>query len=295
MGYDPFGVVVIGFGPDKGDGPGQMIALRPRDDSLTSRRWTHIVDPQIQRRGKRAALVMAGRHRPARRVDQRRDRTPMDDPGLCIPDKIRVPRQGKRGPTGTDIDQFYRQSPTEWQICEVLSDLFFEADHDPLSFFAGLICVCFAQVQPSRDRRLRRWHGLRNVMETGGRAMAETRLSFKEMCAKFDVTARTLRYYEYIELLQPKKDGRARTFGPREIARMTLILRGRRWGFALEEIRQWLLIYEEKGTTAQMEALVDLATRQLKTLREQRTKLDEAIEELRKQRDDTAAKLRENA
>ena len=52
--------------------------------------------------------------------------------------------------------------------------------------------------------------------------MSEVRLSFKEMCEKFDVTPRTLRYYEYIELLSPEKDGRARFYGPREVARMTL-------------------------------------------------------------------------
>ncbi len=82
--------------------------------------------------------------------------------------------------------------------------------------------------------------------------MSENRLSFKEMCAKFDVTPRTLRYYEYIELLAPEKDGRARWYGPREVARMTLILRGRRFGFSLEEIRQWLEIYDKRGTDAQM-------------------------------------------
>ena len=80
--------------------------------------------------------------------------------------------------------------------------------------------------------------------------MSEPRLNFKEMCAKFDVTARTLRYYEYIELLSPEKEGRSRFYGPKEIARMTLILRGRRWGFSLEEIRQWLEIYERSGTRA---------------------------------------------
>ena len=52
------------------------------------------------------------------------------------------------------------------------------------------------------------------------------RLTFKEMCAKFDVTPRTLRYYEYIELLQPEREGRSRFYGPKESARMTLILRG---------------------------------------------------------------------
>lgn len=61
--------------------------------------------------------------------------------------------------------------------------------------------------------------------------MQETKLSFKEMCAKFDVTPRTLRYYEYIELLQPERQGRSRFYGARECARMTLILRGRKFGF----------------------------------------------------------------
>ena len=110
--------------------------------------------------------------------------------------------------------------------------------------------------------------------------MSEPRLSFKEMCAEFDVTPRTLRYYEYIELLQPDRDGRSRYYGSRESARMKLILRGRKFGFQLEEIRQWLLIYENDGTSAQMQAFVEMADRQLKELKEQRQQLDEAVSEL---------------
>ncbi len=110
--------------------------------------------------------------------------------------------------------------------------------------------------------------------------MSDTRLSFKEMCAKFDVTPRTLRYYEYIELLQPEKEGRARFYGPREVARMTLILRGRRFGFSLEEIRQWLLIYRQKGTHPQLEAWLQLADRQLGALETQITELQAAKEDL---------------
>ena len=98
--------------------------------------------------------------------------------------------------------------------------------------------------------------------------MAQPRLSFKEMCAKFDVTPRTLRYYEYIELLSPDREGRARWYRPRDVARMTLILRGRRWGFSLEEIRQWLQIYDKQGTEAQGRAWVEAADRQLLTLPE---------------------------
>lgn len=121
--------------------------------------------------------------------------------------------------------------------------------------------------------------------------MAETRLSFKEMCARFDVTPRTLRYYEYIELLSPERDGRARFYGPREVARMTLILRGRRFGFSLEEIRQWLLIYRQNGTEAQLRAWIALADRQLDALDRQRRDLDVALADLRALRDKAAQDL----
>ena len=121
--------------------------------------------------------------------------------------------------------------------------------------------------------------------------MSDTRLTFKEMCAKFDVTPRTLRYYEYIELLQPDREGRSRFFGSREVARMTLIMRGRKFGIKLEDIRQWLLIYEHEGTAAQMQAFVEMADRQYEELMDQKRQLDDAMSELKKLRDETAASL----
>lgn len=121
--------------------------------------------------------------------------------------------------------------------------------------------------------------------------MPEVRLSFKEMCAQFDVTPRTLRYYEYIELLQPEREGRSRFYSARECARMKLILRGRKFGFQLEDIRQWLLIYENEGTEAQMRAWVEMADGQLKELDEQRRQLDEARAELQDLRDSVAKDL----
>lgn len=117
--------------------------------------------------------------------------------------------------------------------------------------------------------------------------MTAKRLSFKEMCARFDVTPRTLRYYEYIELLSPRREGRTRFYGAREIARMTLILRGRRFGFSLEEIRQWLQIYEERGSRQQYEVFLDLAGRQLDVLDGQIADMQTVREELRNLRDDT--------
>lgn len=121
--------------------------------------------------------------------------------------------------------------------------------------------------------------------------MTDKRLSFKEMCASFEVTPRTLRYYEYIELLTPEREGRSRFYGPRELARMKLIMRGRRFGFQLEDIRQWLTIYERDGNDVQMRTFIDMADRQLSALAEQRSQLDEAIDELQRLRDETRSSL----
>ncbi|WP_323781952.1 MerR family DNA-binding transcriptional regulator [Leisingera sp.] len=122
--------------------------------------------------------------------------------------------------------------------------------------------------------------------------MTDNRLSFKEMCAEFEVTPRTLRYYEYIELLHPDREGRSRFYGARERARMKLILRGRKFGFQLEEIRQWLLIYEKEGNDAQNHAFMEMADRQLLELDKQREQINEAIEELNELRESTRALLK---
>jgi DNA-binding transcriptional MerR regulator len=58
---------------------------------------------------------------------------------------------------------------------------------------------------------------------------------------------------------------------------MKLILRGRKYGFSLEEIRQWLMLYEQDGTSVQAEAFIALADRQLAALQQQKLELDEAI------------------
>jgi len=66
-----------------------------------------------------------------------------------------------------------------------------------------------------------------------------------------------------------------------------LILRGRRFGFSLEEIRQWLLIYETRGSKAQYQTFVVNSGRQLAELERQRDELDQTIADLRALRDET--------
>lgn len=122
--------------------------------------------------------------------------------------------------------------------------------------------------------------------------MPETRLSFKEMCAQFDVTPRTLRYYEYIELLAPEREGRSRFYRPREVGRMKLIMRGRKFGFSLEDIRQWLELYDQDPENrTQMERWIELADAQLGELESRKSQIDESIAELQALRDQVAKGL----
>ena len=72
---------------------------------------------------------------------------------------------------------------------------------------------------------------------------------------------------------------------------MKLILRGRRFGFSLEEIRQWLLIYGKKGERPQLELWLALADRQLEALGRQRADLDLALADLQALRKTAVAEL----
>jgi len=119
-------------------------------------------------------------------------------------------------------------------------------------------------------------------------------ISFKQMCEKFGCTARTLRHYEEIELLFPQKEGRSRWYCRREIARMKLIMRGRRFGFSLEGIRQWLLMYDgKKNNIDQINTWIEMATNQIEELKAKRITLDQSINELKSLRDHSIKSLEE--
>ena len=122
----------------------------------------------------------------------------------------------------------------------------------------------------------------------------ENCISFKQMCEKFGCTARTLRHYEEIELLFPQKEGRSRWYCRREIARMKLIMRGRRFGFSLEGIRQWLLMYDgKKNNIDQINTWIEMATNQIEELKAKRITLDQSINELKSLRDYSIKSLEE--
>ena len=109
-------------------------------------------------------------------------------------------------------------------------------------------------------------------------------LTIRDMCAAFDVTPRTLRFYEAKELLSPLRTGTKRLFTKRDRARLTLILRGKRFGFSLENIRQLLDLYDRDGSQeTQLARTYDIARARLAQMEQQRDELDEAITELRGQ------------
>lgn len=114
--------------------------------------------------------------------------------------------------------------------------------------------------------------------------MTEDHLTIRDMCEAYDVTPRTLRFYESKELLSPIRDGQRRLYTRRERARLKLILRGRRFGFSLEEIRQLLELYDidEKGET-QLRAVYEAGCARLADMVSQRDELTQAIAELEDQ------------
>jgi DNA-binding transcriptional MerR regulator len=109
-------------------------------------------------------------------------------------------------------------------------------------------------------------------------------LTIREMCDAFDVSPRTLRFYETKELLSPIRLGTRRLFTKQDRARLQLILRGKRFGFSLEEIRQLLDMYDRDGSNeAQLMRTYDIAKDRLAQMEAQRAELDVAIADLKTQ------------
>jgi DNA-binding transcriptional MerR regulator len=122
--------------------------------------------------------------------------------------------------------------------------------------------------------------------------MTTDTLSIRQMCDAYDVTPRTLRFYEAKELLFPIREGQKRLFTKRDRARLKLILRGKRFGFSLEEIRQLLDLYHlEGGQEAQLAQSYELAKKHLADMQAQKAELEEAMKELKEQMEWGAAKL----
>lgn len=109
---------------------------------------------------------------------------------------------------------------------------------------------------------------------------AET-FRIRDLAREFNVTARTLRFYEECELLSPRREGQDRIYSRRDRARLKLVLLGKRVGFSLEEIRGMLDLYDlGDGQATQLNVAARRFREQIARLKAQRLDIDKAIAEL---------------
>lgn len=106
--------------------------------------------------------------------------------------------------------------------------------------------------------------------------------TIRQLTKEFSVTARTLRFYEDEKLIAPGRRGQTRLYSPRDRARIILILRGRRLGFSLAEIREVLDMYDGKdGEQAQMVHARKKFEERIQILERQKLDIDQALRQLR--------------
>jgi DNA-binding transcriptional MerR regulator len=106
--------------------------------------------------------------------------------------------------------------------------------------------------------------------------------TIRELTKEFQVTARTLRFYEQEGLLAPERRGQARIYSGRDRGRLTLILRGRRVGFSLAEIREMLDLYDlGDGGIAQLEQARKKFAQRITELEQQKKDIDDSMAELK--------------
>lgn len=122
--------------------------------------------------------------------------------------------------------------------------------------------------------------------------MKDELMTIREMCDEFGVTPRTLRFYEAKELIFPQREGQKRLYSRRDRGRLKLILRGKRFGFALEEMRQLLDLYDRgDAQEEQLTRTYEAARERLAEMEIQRDELNEAIDELREQLEKDAEQI----
>ena len=115
------------------------------------------------------------------------------------------------------------------------------------------------------------------------RATAEPRdlFAIADLAGEFGISTRTIRFYESKGLLAPERVGGARIFRRRDRARLMLILRGKRLGFSLRDISDYLGLYDAHSQTAQVALLVEKVDERLALLEGQLADLQTTIAELR--------------
>jgi DNA-binding transcriptional MerR regulator len=114
--------------------------------------------------------------------------------------------------------------------------------------------------------------------------MPSSTWTISELAREFDVTPRTIRFYEDQGIVSPAREGRNRIFGPRDRTRLKLALRGKRLGLQLSEILTLIDMYDGPGDTAvQLRQYLTVLEQHRVTLEQQRRDIDDTLQEISEQ------------
>ncbi|MDJ0932934.1 MerR family DNA-binding transcriptional regulator [Breoghania sp.] len=120
-----------------------------------------------------------------------------------------------------------------------------------------------------------------SAISTADEPGKNTTFTIGELAKEFGVTLRTLRFYEDKGLINPKRDGQNRLYSRRDRARLKLVLMGKKVGFSLNEICDMLDLYDlRNGQVVQLRVALDKFNQQIDVLKEQRSHIEQAIDEL---------------
>lgn len=109
--------------------------------------------------------------------------------------------------------------------------------------------------------------------------------SISQLSEEFGITPRAIRFYEDEELIKPSRQGQSRIYSPRDRARLALILRGKRVGFSLVEIKEMLDLYDmNDGQSTQLTHAIKKFNERINSLERQRGDIEQALVELRQGR-----------
>lgn len=122
--------------------------------------------------------------------------------------------------------------------------------------------------------------------------MPSSTWTISELAREFDVTPRTIRFYEDQGIVSPAREGRNRIFGPRDRTRLKLALRGKRLGLQLSEILTLIDMYDSPGDTeVQLRQYLSVLEQHRATLEQQRRDIEDTLQEIEQQERDCRALL----
>ena len=110
---------------------------------------------------------------------------------------------------------------------------------------------------------------------------AQTTYSISDLSKEFDITTRSIRFYEDQGLLKPKRRGQTRIYSLKDRVRLKLILRGKRLGFSLAETRRLFELYDaDKSSTSQLNTMLALVEEKKSALQQQMDDIKVVLMEL---------------